>query len=81
MNSFWKNEWNMFAKEVDTTLSFLMQPVKFSNKAEDNLMLKPSVNEIVEKCETNSFWKNEWNMFTSEVDSAVDYLMQPVNFK
>jgi hypothetical protein len=81
MNSFWKNEWNMFTKEVDTTLSFLMQPVKFSSKADDNLMLKPSADEIVAKSETTTFWKNEWNMFTKEIDSAVEYLMQPVNFK
>jgi|GEM_PF-1750347 len=81
MNSFWKNEWEMFTKEVDSTLNYLMQPVKFSFKSEDNLMLKPSSAEIVEKCETTSFWRSEWNMFTKEVDSAVEYLMQPISFK
>jgi len=81
MNSFWKNEWEMFTKEVDSTLSFLMQPVRFSSREDDNLMLRPSAAEITEKCETTSFWKNEWEMFSKEVNSAVDYLMQPVSFK
>ena len=81
MNSFWKNEWDLFTKEVDSTLSFLMQPVKFSSSEDDNLMLKPSVTEIAEKCETTSFWKNEWNLFTKEVNSVANYLMQPVSFK
>jgi hypothetical protein len=81
MNSFWKNEWDLFTKEVDSTLNFLMQPVKFSSKSDDNLMLRPSAEEIVEKCETTGFWKNEWQLFEKECASVVDFLTQPVTFK
>jgi hypothetical protein len=79
MSSFWKNEWNMFTKEVDTALNYLMQPVKFFEK-DENLMLKPSTDEIVEKSEIPGFWKREWNLFTKEFDAALNHLMQPVNF-
>lgn len=79
MNGFWKNEWELFKGEVDSVVSFLMQPVTFSSSAD--LMLKPSVDEIVEKAETTSFWKNEWKLFEKEYDSALNFLMQPVEFK
>ncbi len=80
MSGFWKNEWDLFTKEVDSTLNFLMQPVRFSKKADD-LMLRPSSEEIMEKCETTSFWKNEWKLFEQECDSVLDFLSQPVTFK
>ncbi len=81
MNSFWKNEWDMFTSEVDAAINFLMQPVTFSSKKDDSLMLKPSSDEIVEKAETSGFWKREWQLFEKEYDSALNFLMQPVSFK
>lgn len=81
MNSFWKNEWKLFTNEVDTAMDFLMQPVTFSKKPKENLMIKATNEEIIEKAESDSFWKNQWNMFTNEVDTAMDFLMQPISFK
>lgn len=81
MREFWKNEWKLFESEVDGALNFLMQPVTFSGKSKENLMLKPTNEEIVEKCETTGFWRNEWKTFEKEVDSVMNFLMQPVTFK
>ncbi|MEG1989887.1 MAG: hypothetical protein RR144_02915 [Clostridia bacterium] len=81
MNSFWKNEWNMFCSEIDTTINFLMQPVKLFGSKEDDLRLRPSANEISEKRESSTFWKNEWNMFCDEVDTTLDYLTKPMEIK
>lgn len=81
MNSFWKDQWEMFEKEVDTAMDFLFQPVSFSKKDKENLMLNPTEQEAYEKRDTSSFWKNQWEMFENEVDTALDFLFQPVNFK
>lgn len=81
MNSFWKNEWEMFCNEVDSALSFLMKPVNFFGSEEDKLRLRPTSQEAQEKSETSSFWKNEWNMFCNEVDGALDYLTKPMDIK
>lgn len=78
---FWKREWQLFEKEYDSALSFLMQPVTFSSNADKKLALKPTADEIYEKADEAGFWKREWQLFEQEVDSVVDFLMQPVNFK
>lgn len=81
MNSFWKNEMDLFEKDMIAISNFLLQPVTITTGFESNLMLKPSSKEIVEKAETTSFWKNEWKLFEKEYDSAMDFLMQPISFK
>jgi SOS response regulatory protein OraA/RecX len=78
---FWKREWQLFEQEYDSALDFLMQPVTFSSKTDKKLALKPTYEEISEKADEAGFWKKEWQLFEQEVDSVVDFLMQPVDFK
>lgn len=84
---FWKREWQLFEKEYDSFVNYLMQPVSFSKKADKKMELNASSDEIVESNEkitelsASSFWKNEWELFENEVNSVVDFLMQPINFK
>lgn len=88
MNSFWKNEWDLFTQEVDTAVNFLMQPVDLLQPVEitfglssSKLMLKPTNEEVESKKDVSGFWKKEWAAFENEFDSAVNFLMQPVKFK
>lgn len=81
MREFWKNEWKLFEQEFDSALNFLMQPVTFSGKTDKKLALRPTSEEICEKADEAGFWKREWQLFEQEVDSVVDFLMQPVTFK
>jgi len=81
---FWKREWQLFEKEYDSFVNYLMQPVSFSKKTDKNLKLNASSDETSKEtaeASTSSFWKNEWELFENEVNSVVDFLMQPVNFK
>lgn len=84
---FWKREWQLFEKEYDSFVNYLMQPVSFSKKADKNLELNAASDETTEPGEkiveasNSNFWKNEWELFENEVTSVVDFLMQPVNFK
>lgn len=81
MSDFWKNEWKLFKGDVDNVVKFLTQPVTFSNKNSDSLMLEPTIQEVSERKEESGFWKKQWEMFTKEYDSFVNTLMQPVKFK
>ena len=82
MKGFWANEWDLFLKDLDNVADFFMQPVTFDGLFKnDDLMLKPSVEEIQEKAASDSFWGNEWNLFLKDLDSAADFLFQPVKFK
>ncbi len=82
MRDFWKNECDLFFKDMENLGNFFLQPVTFSGLFQkSDLMLKPSEEEIIEKADTGSFWKNEWDLFMNDMDNVMDFLFQPVKFK
>jgi hypothetical protein len=81
MVEFWKNEWSLFKLDVQNVKDFLTQPVEITLWGKSDLMLKPSVQEIEEKADTNGFWKNEWDLFKADMGSVRDFLNQPVTLK
>lgn len=81
MGEFWKNEWDLFKDDLSSVARFLTQPVVITFGNEDPLMLRPTAEEAMGKSSTSSFWKNEWDLFTKEYDSFLNYISQPVKFK
>lgn len=81
MVEFWKNEWSLFKLDVQNVKDFLTQPIEITVWGKNDLMLKPSVQEIEEKADTSSFWKNEWNLFREDIGNVKDFLNQPVTLK
>lgn len=83
MEEFWKSELSLFKEDIKNFKDFWSQPISFSDNA--SLMLKPTINEVETKVQdeasSNSFWKNEWNMFLKEVEDVKDFFVQPVVFK
>lgn len=82
MKGFWSNEWDLFLNDMQELGDFFLQPVTFDGLFQDNdLMLKPTNEEIEEKAETGGFWANEFDLFLKDLDSVADFLFQPINLK
>ena len=92
MKEFWKDELELFKKDVEKAWDFLFQPVTFGKK-EEVLALKPNEEEIVEKAtaiannveglsdmdkESQGFWNREFELLRKDVENAWDFLFQPV---
>lgn len=43
-------------------------------KSEKVLMLYPSIMEIEQKCDVNSFWQNEWKRVKGDIKDFKSYL-------
>lgn len=78
---FWKNEWDLFKSDMKAVGDFLTQPVYFSELDYSKKMLQPTVAEVKEKASEGGFWAKQWKMFENEFDTALEFLMKPVNFK
>ncbi len=82
MKEFWKNEWQLFLKDMQELGEFCLQPVEITGIPwRKNIALKPSVAEIEQKCDQVGFWQNEWNLFKQDMQNVKEFLTQPVEFK
>ncbi len=92
MKDFWKDELELFKRDVENFWDFLFQPVTFGNK-EKVLTLRPDEKEIVEKASalannseelsdmdknSEGFWNREFELLKKDVENAWDFLFQPV---
>lgn len=85
---FWRNEWDLFLKDMQDLGEFCLQPIEITvpwQKKEEVQMLRPTVEEVAEKAETVEdnvgFWKREWDLFKQDLNNAKEFLTQPVTFK
>lgn len=93
MKEFWKEEVELFKRDLENAWDFLFQPVTFRKKEEAVLALKPNEEEIIEKAEAiankdesvanmsdsaESFWNKEFELLRQDVSNAWDFLFQPV---
>ena len=82
MKEFWKNEWQLFLNDMPELGEFCLQQDEITVVPwKKSAALKPSVEEIEQKCDQVGFWQNEWNLFKQDLQNAKDFLMQPVEFK
>ena len=94
MKEFWKDELDLFKKDIENFWDFMFQPVTFGKK-ETVLSLKPDNEEIIAKAEaiankdesvagmdsqTENFWNNEFNSLKNDVENFWDFLFKPVTF-
>ncbi len=92
MKDFWKDELDLFKKDIENLWDFMFQPVTFGSK-EETLSLKPDEEEIVSKAtaianndeslsdmdrNSEGFWNREFNLLKKDVENAWDFLFQPV---
>jgi len=80
MKEFWKNEWDLFLKDMQDLGDFFLQPIEITgipgrNKAQ---MLKPTLEETKSKASEGGFWSREWNTFLSDMEAIGDFCLQPV---
>ena len=80
MKEFWKNEWDLFLKDMQELGEFFLQPIEITgipgrNKAQ---MLKPTVEETKAKASEGGFWSREWNAFLCDMEAIGDFCLQPV---
>ncbi len=95
MKDFWKDEFELFKKDIEKAWDFLFQPVTFGKK-EEVLSLKPDEDEIIAKAAaiknndenltemdraSESFWSREFELLKKDVENAWDFLFQPVVIK
>ena len=83
---FWRNEWDLFLKDMQELGEFCMQPVEITVpwQKKEQQMLRPTVDEITQKADTvdsMGFWQREWNLFKQDLQNAKEFLTQPVTFK
>lgn len=83
---FWRNEWDLFLKDMQELGEFCLQPVEITVpwQKKEQQMLKPTADEITQKADTvdsMGFWQREWNLFKQDLQNAKDFLTQPVTFK
>ena len=82
MWQFFKNEGQAFLNDMQALGEFFMQPVTFGKKNE-NLMLRPTMEEIEVKAEietqteTQGFWKKEWNLFLNDMQTLGEIFIDP----
>lgn len=82
MKGFWSNEWNLFLNDMQELGEFFLQPVTFDGLFKNNdLMLKPTNEEIQEKAQSGGFWANEFDLFMKDLDSIANFLFQDVTLK
>lgn len=76
---FWKKEWSLFLDDMQTLGEFCLQPVTFGKKKDENLMLRPTMEEIEVKAgfETEGFWKKEWNLFLNDMQTLGEIFIDP----
>lgn len=92
MKDFWKDELELFKKDVENIWNFMFQPVTFGKK-EEILSLKPDEDEIISKATSianndenvtemdkasESFWSREFDLLKKDIENAWDFLFQPV---
>ena len=59
MKEFWKNEWQLFLNDMQELGEFCLQPVEITGVPwKKSAALKPSVEEIEQKCDQVGFWQN-----------------------
>lgn len=78
MWEFFRNEGQAFLNDMQAIGEFFMQPVTFGKKSQD-LMLKPTMEEIESKAETETgnFWKKEWNLFLNDMQTLGEVFIDP----
>lgn len=92
MRDFFKGELELFKQDVENLWDFMFQPVTFGKK-KDVLSLKPNENEIVSKATaianddesvtemdkaSEGFWNREFELMKKDIETAWDFLFQPV---
>lgn len=79
MKEFWKNEWDLFLKDMQELGDFFLQPIEITGiPGKSNKMLKPTVEETREKSNEGGFWAREWRLFLNDMEKIGDFCMQPV---
>ena len=83
---FWRNEWDLFLKDMQELGEFCLQPVEITVpwQKSDVQMLRPTNDEIEQKADnadSMGFWQREWNLFKQDLQNAKEFLTQPVTFK
>ena len=81
MKEFWKNEWNLFLKDMQELGEFFLQPVEITGIPGKSSvkMLKPTVEEVQQKSSNGGFWANEWNLFLNDMEALGEFCLQPVD--
>ena len=80
MKEFWKNEWDLFLKDMQELGEFFLQPVEITGIPGKSKvkMLKPTIEETQEKSDNGGFWAREWNLFLNDMETLGDFCLQPV---
>ena len=83
---FWRNEWDLFLKDMQELGEFCLQPIEITVpwQKNDMQMLKPTNDEIAQEADVNDsmgFWQREWNLFKQDLNNIKEFLTQPVTFK
>lgn len=79
MKEFWKNEGNLFLKDMQELGEFFLQPVEITMPGKSKAqMLKPTVEETKAKANEGGFWSREWKAFLNDMEAIGNFCMQPV---